>query len=758
MNRVILIIALGFVFTLTKAQTVGKDTIMLNAIDIKAQQYHRTEQALHFLTPLSDIPVSTSTVANSVIEEKNIQNVNEALKYATGIRPTLNYGGFQTFYMRGFGKPVIMVDGARDERMNLSSSAPVPGLSSIDHIEYLKGPASVLYGHSAVGGILNFVRKSPTEKPTFNAMLSTGSWNTNRAVLGAGGSASKYLNYRIDVELMKRDGWRDNNDERANYYGAFDIKISEKDILTIRASVTDDFYGTETGIPSVKWDIFDKSGNKVLNKGELPDAMEIDQRYNDTQDFFNHQSYNISADYTHKFNENLSFRNKFDFVDDDIDYFSTEQLSYVINSESIYDHYYTSNDERKYIDLNTLQRTFPLRFSHKTKTYQNHAEINWRFNTGSIRHNFVGGYSFLLLDRTTYKGYNVYNENPDVYGSGVLASISVVDPTLYQGQVDTKFSKATIIQDATHGIFAHNLIEVNDKLKVMLGVRADVFQYENQSADVSEGTSVYNKKETEGLENVSFSYRGGIVYKPIKNISFYGSVSSFFKPIRIVYNKNYIYINKEGKEYTPDAGGVIFEPENGYQGEIGSKISLNSNITFTFCAYYINKQNIRERLSKNVYGQVGEVESKGFEIEGYASPVKGSSINFGYTFNQAQYLKFKDNSYSEGSREGNTLRHAPENRLFIWYSHTFQQGFLKNLQLGAGFDYTSQVFTDSDNNYSLPEYTLFDTSISYKISNTTIRFNLNNIFDKEYFVNSVYSNQYIPGAERNFIFSINYRL
>lgn len=763
MRRILLTFTLGITLLCAKAQTVGKDTIVLKDVEITARQHHETETALRFLAPLSDIPVSTSTVSTKLIEEKNISNVNDALKFTTGIRSTLNYGGFQTFYMRGFGKPVIMVDGARDERMNLSSSAPVPGLSSIDHIEYLKGPASVLYGHSAVGGILNFVRKSPSNKPTFNATLSTGSWNTNRAVVGTGGSASDYLNYRFDAEIMKRDGWRDNNDERANFYGAFDIKISNKEKLTIKASITDDFYGTEAGLPSVKNDIFDKSGKKILSQGELPKNMDTKQRYNDPQDFFNHKSYNISADYTYNISENLTFRNKFDFVDDDIDYFSTEELSYLTSKNDIYDHYYMNGSDKKYICLDTLKRTFPLRFSHKTKTYQNHAEINWKFETGFLKHNFVGGYSYMLLDRTSYKGYNVYKKNPDVYGSGVLGKISVVNPTLYQGQVDTKFSKASIIKDVTHGFFAHDLIEVNDMLKIMLGIRTDIFKYETQSALVSKATSVYNKSETQSIKNIGFSYRAGLVYKPIETVSVYGSLSSFYKPIRKMYNDQYIYINKDGNEYSPEDGGVVFEPENGYQGEIGSKIFLNSKMNLSLCAYYINKENIREFLGKtdtdkNVYGQVGEVESKGFEIEAQTNPIVGSYVNFGYTFNNAKYKKFKDNPYTEGSREGNTLRHAPKNRLFLWASHTVQEGTFRNLQFGAGCDYTSDVFTDSNNNYKMPAYTLVDASVSYKFYNTTVRFNLNNIFDKEYFVNSIYSNQFVPGPERNFTLSISSKI
>ena len=159
----------------------------LDEVSIKTKSRKKIEQIVKFATTLQNIPITVSVIDNKLLTQTNTDNINDALRYTTGIKPTVNYGGFQTFKMRGFGSPIYMIDGNIDERMNLSNSAPLTSLAAVERIEYLKGPASVLYGHSAVGGILNIVRKQPSKQFHANFYSSYGSWNTNKMIVGAGG-------------------------------------------------------------------------------------------------------------------------------------------------------------------------------------------------------------------------------------------------------------------------------------------------------------------------------------------------------------------------------------------------------------------------------------------------------------------------------------------------------------------------------------------------------------------------------------------
>ena len=142
----------------------------------------------------------------------------------------------------------MMIDGIRDERSAINNSYPVPDLSCIESIELLKGPASVLYGHSAVGGTLNIVRKSPSEKQSVNARLAYGSYENKEATLGMGGKLVGPVNYYANVNFSDQEGWRDNGNRRFSGYLALQAKMTERDLLDVRGGFNRDFYGTEIGI------------------------------------------------------------------------------------------------------------------------------------------------------------------------------------------------------------------------------------------------------------------------------------------------------------------------------------------------------------------------------------------------------------------------------------------------------------------------------------------------------------------------------
>ena len=58
-----------------------------------------------------------------------------------------------------------------------------------------------------------------------------------------------------------------------------------------------------------------------------------------------------------------------------------------------------------YICLDSLYYGYPLRFSHIANTLNNQLEVSGKFYTGSIKHNYLGGYSFIYLHRDSYSAY-----------------------------------------------------------------------------------------------------------------------------------------------------------------------------------------------------------------------------------------------------------------------------------------------------------------------------------------------------------------
>jgi|GEM_PF-90225 len=734
---------------------------VLDGVNVSAKAVRETEHVVKIAAPLKDIPLTTSSVGKDLLEQTDANSIHEALKYSTGVKPLVNYGGFQTFTMRGFGAPVIMLDGVRDERMNFSNSAPFTSLAAVERIEFLKGPASVLYGHTAVGGILNVVRKQPTKDFQGNFSASYGSWDTRRVQLGTGNSINDKLSYRFDTGFSDTEGWRDAEDKTLNAYLALNYELSESDLFEFRLAGNNDTYGTETGLPSVKYDVFDQDDNLLYQQGELPKNFDRSQRYNDPADFLDHENVNVSLKYTRKLSENSKLQIHTAYSDDLIDYFSTEELSYLTSDEAIYDSYYMSGDSKKYICLDTIQRTFPLRFSHETKTLQNTVDYSTRFDFAGMQHNFNAGYFYMYIDRKSFSGYNVYDpiyENKDVKGEGLLGKVAVVDPVLNQGDLQTKFSKVKIYNENVHGFFFQDLMDISSKVKVLIGARYDRFDMGNQSGIISSGRNITDKTEQKTIVNHSFTYRLGTVYQPSENLSLYASYANFFKPKRTVFNENYIYLDKDGKEFTPKDGKEVFEAEDGYQLETGFKYQSNAKLHINGSIYYIKKNNIVEYLGKSedekkIYGQVGVVDSKGFDLELNYKLLESLSFIAGYGFNIAKYREFSDNEF-QNSKQGNYIRNNPKNHVFAWAYYSVQKGTFKDFSLGFGIDYNDKMYVNSSNTYSLPGYCLFDASLSYRKDKIYCKLKVNNLFDKNYYSSSVYSNQYIPGMVSNTNFTI----
>jgi len=733
----------------------------LQVVEVIGYQQRKTEAVLKLDVPLRNIPVTTSTVGSELIEQKQLTSINDAMQYTTGINPTVNYGGFQTFNMRGYRGPVIMVDGARDERMNFSNSAPVTSLAAVERIEYLKGPASVLYGHSAVGGIINIIRKQPSADFTANFSATYGSWDTKDVVVGSGGSLNDKLSYRFDIGLSDNVGWRENSTKYFNGYFALDYQLDEKNKIELRFGGNDDLYGTETGLPTVRDDIYNSDGSLAYNQGDLPSDFNREVRYNDPFDYLIHENLNASIKYKHDFSQKASMQFHATYAHDIIDYFSTEALSYLTSTNGIYDHYYLDGDNnRMYICLDTLQRTFPFRFSHHTNTYQNYLDFSTAFSTGNVQHKLLAGYYLMLVDRTTYTGYNL---GEDVTGDGLFAKISVVNPITNQGDLQTKFSGARNYDEIINSFYVQDFLDISEKLKALLAVRFDYYQMVYQTGSVENGFTQNELSDKSTLNCPSATYRTGLVYQPLSSLSLYASFANFFQPNRKVYNGDYVYIDKEGEEFFPDEGKQFFEPKKGYQAEGGIKYSLNNILHVNASVFYIEQNNIIEYLGRTdddrkIYGQVGVIGSKGMEIEARTTPFREFSLIAGYGYTDATYLEFSTNEYMENSSEGNTVRQCPRNKIYSWMYYKVPKGALKNLNVGVGLNYTDITYTESSNTYILPEYWLLDASVGYSFEKIYLKFGIYNILDKEYYSNYIMSTQYIPGPERNYKFTIGVKL
>lgn len=738
--------------------------------------------------PMKYLPLSVNSLEAGSLEIRGIRNIQEATRFMPGIRIQTSYGAFQQISVRGFDHAVMMVDGIRDERSAINNSYPIPDLSSVESIELLKGPASVLYGHSAVGGILNIVRKAPSERPTVNARLAYGSFENKEATLGMGGKLVGPVNYYANVNYADQEGWRDNGNRRFSGYLAFSAQITPDDRLEIRSGFNRDFYGTEIGLPPImSSDIYNTTDDQLyLHKNDMLPGLDREARYNNESDFMKNYGWNISGQYTHQFSEGMKLTDRLSFSADDINYFGTETLDYLESDEPIYDHYYWKGpDEKRYICLDTVYLSYPLRFSHIAKTVSNSLELSGHFQTGEVKHNYMGGYAFVALNRNSYTGYNL---GDDVQGPGLYSHVSVYDPHS-MGYMTSKFSKATVTHHYANSLYLQDLLELGELWKVLAALRADFFRYLSASADTPTGKREYESHGSfNRIRNKALTYRLGAVYLPHPNTSLYASFATFFKPIRTFYQDNVVYVDANGERFTPTRNEEVFKPEKGYQAEVGIKYDLNQLLHANASLFYIRKMNSTTTLSNNyemevdgqpvtgrVIGQVGTQDSKGFDFDVTLTPTPTLALTIGYGLNDSKIRRMKEIKDPElaaavygndpqaskdnlNSQEGNWQANVPNQTFYAYGSYTIPRGVLRDLEFHLSSSYTGKVYRDAANSTWFDPYWITDLGASYTINgHTRLTVNINNLFDNSYY-NQALGNQLVPSMPRNFQVAISYTL
>ena len=738
--------------------------------------------------PMKYLPLSVNSLEAGSLEIRGIRNIQEATRFMPGIRIQTSYGAFQQISVRGFDHAVMMVDGIRDERSAINNSYPIPDLSSVESIELLKGPASVLYGHSAVGGILNIVRKAPSERPTVNARLAYGSFENKEATLGMGGKLVGPVNYYANVNYADQEGWRDNGNRRFSGYLALSAQITPDDRLEIRSGFNRDFYGTEIGLPPIMSnDIYNTTDDQLyLHKNDMLPGLDREARYNNESDFMKNYGWNISGQYTHQFSEGMKLTDRLSFSADDINYFGTETLDYLESDEPIYDHYYWKGpDEKRYICLDTVYLSYPLRFSHIAKTVSNSLELSGHFQTGEVKHNYMGGYAFVALNRNSYTGYNL---GDDVQGPGLYSHVSVYDPHS-MGYMTSKFSKATVTHHYANSLYLQDLLELGERWKVLAALRADFFRYLSASADTPTGKRKYESHGSfNRIRNKALTYRLGAVYLPHPNTSLYASFATFFKPIRTFYQDNVVYVDANGERFTPTRNEEVFKPEKGYQAEVGIKYDLNQLLHANASLFYIRKMNSTTTLSNNyemevdgqpvtgrVIGQVGTQDSKGFDFDVTLTPTPTLALTIGYGLNDSKIRRMKEIKDPElaaavygndpqaskdnlNSQEGNWQANVPNQTFYAYGSYTIPKGVFRDLEFHLSSSYTGKVYRDAANSTWFDPYWITDLGASYTINgHTRLTVNINNLFDNSYY-NQALGNQLVPSMPRNFQVAISYTL
>ena len=78
-------------------------------------------------------------------------------------------------------------------------------IETLEAVEVIKGPSSILYGQSGPGGLVNMVTKKPTARSLFTLGADTDQEGSTRFTLDAGGALNEEESLRYRSILVKQD-------------------------------------------------------------------------------------------------------------------------------------------------------------------------------------------------------------------------------------------------------------------------------------------------------------------------------------------------------------------------------------------------------------------------------------------------------------------------------------------------------------------------------------------------------------------------
>lgn len=152
--------------------------------------------------PIDKVPQSIQVIGADDLIARGATSIGEALRAI----PSASVGNSRVARYQSFSLKVrgFLVDQMRNGiRQRYYEDVDASALSNIARLEVLKGPSAVLYGQSAVGGIISIVTKQPTEQWEASVAGTFGNFQQRQVTLDIGGPVTETFSVRLTGELER---------------------------------------------------------------------------------------------------------------------------------------------------------------------------------------------------------------------------------------------------------------------------------------------------------------------------------------------------------------------------------------------------------------------------------------------------------------------------------------------------------------------------------------------------------------------------
>lgn len=689
-----------------------------------------------------DIPLSISTVSKELMADKQAYQLGDAVKMASSVTPVSYYNQFS---IRGIAQNEegTIINGMRTRQYYFMQ----PITSNLEKIEVIKGPASATMGSVDPGGSIVLITKKPLKTTRREVSISAGSFSTIRGTMDFTGplDQDKTLLYRFNAAYSEAKSFRDLQSQKAILISpSFSYIPNDKTAINVEMIYNDSNGRIDRGQP-----IFGaKDGATDLR------STPISFNLGAVNDYFKSKELIIMSNFTHKFTDKISIN-----------------ASYMKQTwkEDLQEHRTTNafavdKDNKPIPTLAAMQMVQRDQFwnTDNLNTY-----LTFYVKTGPLQHKILAGYDYLSTHKhkggaqNTARGYLLTNgktassydpKNADAYQMITVDGITMPKPNVehfnlvnpvynIKNTSEYIFAKAALPPAliTSGGLYLQNQIKWN-RFNLFLSLRQEWFQ------------DITNYKENNEIvvKDSKLIPRIGLTYTVNDKINVYASYIEGFQPQSNTASLAPITI----------PSGRAFQPLISNSKEVGMKADFfNKKIHIDLAIYEIIQKNIllnaNDPSNPDLLVTRGKERSRGFEMDiiGYILPNWQVYATYGY--NDAKIVE-DTNPALVGARKQNTPFHSAN----IWQKYSFSQSsIMKDFAIGFGIQYSGNKVPMYNRSFLVPDYTLLDAAIYYtpKQGHLEMALNVNNLFNKTYWLGAQNYLRLFPGAPRNAMLTATYK-
>ncbi|WP_018632529.1 TonB-dependent siderophore receptor [Neomegalonema perideroedes] len=623
---------------------------------------------------VTEIPQSVSVISAQDLKTANANKLDGALAFSAGVlgQPYGYDSDTNWIFIRGFAATATgsYQDGLPNFAYGFGGFYVDPFM--VERIEVLKGPSSALYGGSNPGGLVNYASKTPTGEPGTDLEVGADEHGRVWASADHQGRFSDVTDYRILGKLERVDG-----------NGAFDAG----------------FHGVGSG--SMRREL---SGGGSLTLGL--DLMKIDETHVGSS-WLPYEGTVVAAPFgfiSREFNtgepkhdryerDQIAARLVWNRPIGDWEFTNTARAAWSkVEEDSVYAYGYSGFSTTPQDAVGTMSR---LVFDHSTeaKTLLNDARLERELDVAGTNHRLMLGVDvkYFAMDQvqSSAVGTPLSFANP-VYGAAQPAASPYIDQKMSQTQV---------------GFYVQDQIRFGDGWIGTGNLRYDRVKTDVGTNYAAWGGPAPGYDRTDG----EFSWRVGLAKELPGGLTAYASASTYFNP-----------------EIKADATGTEFPPETGRQFEGGLKWAPNDDLLVTLSAYDLKREDITQSVTAGTYNQLGEVRSRGIELEAQGKLGHGLALRGALTLMD---VEIRDDA--NAALIGKTPYSIPEKTASLQVSWTPEP--MPDLTLTGAVRWVGDSWADNENTLKVKGRTLLDLGATYRFGEDwEANLAVENVTDEDY--------------------------